>query len=100
MLGRWWQPLKPKTQLSTSMTLAQFDNGYWYANELKEFAETIGIPSASKLRKDELEKAIKLFLKTSEIEKPTRRNLSTPRVKDVDRGLSLDLPVVAYTNDK
>jgi hypothetical protein len=92
--------LKLKKQLSTSMTLTQFDNGYWYANELKEFAETIGIPSASKLRKDELEKAIKLFLKTSEIEKPTRRNLSTPRVKDVDRGLSLDLPVVAYTNDK
>jgi hypothetical protein len=31
------------------MTLAQFDNGYWYAAELKEFAETIGIPSNSRV---------------------------------------------------
>jgi len=82
------------------MTLTQFDNGYWYATELKEFAETIGIPSASKLRKDELEKAIKLFLQTGKIKSPTKRNLSTPRVKDVERGLMLDLPVVVYTNDK
>jgi SAP domain-containing new25 len=83
-----------------SMTLAQFDNGYWYATQLKEFAETIGIPSASKLRKDELEAAIKLFLKTGKIKSPTRRSLSTSGTKDVERGLSLDLPVVVYTNDK
>src|SRR5713226_9352152 len=83
-----------------SMTRAQFDNGYWYATELKEFAETIGIPSASKLRKDELEKAIKLFLETGKIRSPTKRSLSTSGAKDVERGLSLDLPVVVYTNDK
>ena len=50
------------------MTLTKFDNGYWYATELKEFAEAIGIPSAAKLRKDELEKAIKLYLATGKIE--------------------------------
>ena len=83
-----------------SMTWAQFDNGYWYATELKEFAETIGIPSASKLRKDELEKAIKLFLETGKIKSPTKRSLSTSGTKDVERGLSLGLPVVVYTNDK
>jgi hypothetical protein len=82
------------------MTLAQFDNGYWYATELKEFGETIGIPSATKLRKDELEKAIKLFLETGKIKSPTGRSLSTSGTKDVERGLSLDLPVVVYTNDK
>ncbi len=82
------------------MTLSQFDNGYWYANELQEFAKTIGIPFASKLRKDELERAIKFFLRTGKIENRTRRNLSTPGVKDVERGLSLALPVVAYTNDR
>jgi SAP domain-containing new25 len=82
------------------MTLAQFDNGYWYATQLKEFAETIGIPSASALRKDELERAIKLFLETGRIKNPTRRSLSKSGAKDVDRGLSLDLPVVVYTNDK
>ena len=81
------------------MTLAQFDNGYWYATALKEFAETIGIPSATRLRKDELEKTIKLFLETGKIKSPTR-SLSTSGPKDVERGLSLDLPVVVYTNDK
>ena len=45
------------------MTQAQFDDGYWYATELKEFAKTIGILSASRLRKDELEMAIKVFAK-------------------------------------
>ncbi len=82
------------------MTLTQFDNGYWYATELKEFSKTIGIPSANKLRKDELEKAIKLFLETGKIKSPTQRRVSTVGTKDVERGLSLDLPVVVYTNDK
>jgi hypothetical protein len=82
------------------MTLTQFDNGYWYAVELKEFAERLGIPSANKLRKDELEKAIKVFLQTGKVESPTKRSLSKTGVKDVERGLSLSLPVVIYTNDK
>src|SRR6266851_832503 len=92
--------MKRKTKLSTRMTVTQFDNGYWYATELKEFAETIGIPSASKMRKDELEKAIKLFIETGKIKSPIKRSLSTSGTKDVERGLSLDLPVVVYTNDK
>ena len=54
------------------MTLAQFDNGHWYATELKEFAKTINIPSANKLRMDELERAIKLFLETGEVKSPTK----------------------------
>ena len=82
------------------MTLTQFDNGYWYATELKTFAETIRLPSASKLRKDELEKAIRLFLKTGEIKNPAKRKLSMSGIKDVQRGLRRDLPVVVYTNDK
>lgn len=82
------------------MTLTQFDNGYWYATELKEFAKTIKLPSAGKLRKDELEKAIKLFLKTGETKNPTKRDLSMSGIKDIQRGLRLDLPVVRYTNDK
>ena len=92
--------MKPQTKLSTSMTQAQFDSGYWYATEFKEFAKTIGIPSASKLRKDEMEKAIQVFLKTGKIESPTKRSLSTSGAKDVEQGLSLSLPVAVYTNDK
>jgi hypothetical protein len=80
------------------MTEAQFDNGYWYALELKAFAKTIGISSPTKLRKDELERAIRGFLKTGKIETPTRR-LSKSGPKDAERGLSLSLPVVVFTND-
>lgn len=82
------------------MTLTEFDNGYWYATDLKKFAQAIGIPSAAKLRKDELEKAIALYLTTRKVENPTKRSLSTSGVKDVELGLRLDLPVVRYTNDK
>lgn len=82
------------------MTRTQFENGYWYASELKEFAETIGIPSANKLRKDELEKAIISFLKTGTIQSPTRRSLSKAGTRDVEKGLSLRLRVVNYTNDR
>jgi hypothetical protein len=81
------------------MTLNQFDNGYWYTTELKQFAEAIGIPSAKRLRKDELERAIKLFLTTGKVESPTKRSLSTSGIRDFERGLSLDLPVVIYTNN-
>jgi hypothetical protein len=94
------QLLKLKTKLSMSMTLTQFDNGYWYAAELKEFAETLGIPFPNKLRKDELETAIKHFLKTGKIKSPTQRNLSTSGPQDLKLGLSLDLPVVVYTSNK
>ena len=50
------------------MTLAQFNNGYWYAAELKSFAKSIGITFTNRLRKDELEHYIKRFLKTGKVE--------------------------------
>ena len=82
------------------MTVTQFENGYWYAEELKDFAERIGIPSAAKLRKDELEKSIILFLKTGKVQSPTRRKLFKSGIRDVEKGLSLDLPVVNYTSNR
>src|SRR6059058_3979045 len=92
--------MKSKTKLTPSMTLKEFENCYWFATELKEFADDIGIPSVGKLRKDELERAIKLFLETGEVTRPTMRTLSSSGLKDVERGLRLDLPVVFYTNDE
>ena len=82
------------------MTAEQFDNGYWYALEVKAFADEIGIPLASRLRKDELEELIKHFLRTGEARGPTRKNLSRSGVRDIERGLSLKLPVVNYTSNK
>ena len=86
-------------KLSALMSLTQFDNGYWYATELKAFADAIGIPSANNLRKDELEKAIKHFLRTGTIRSPTKRSNAPRGQRDVDRGLRLALPVSIYTND-
>ena len=89
--------MKRKTKLSASMTITQFDHGYWYAAELKHFATELGIRSASALRKDELEQAIRLFLRTGAIVQPTRRKPWASTDTDVERGLHLDLPVVRYT---
>jgi hypothetical protein len=89
-----------KGQLTRAMTVRDFDNGYWYARELKDFAESLGIPSAHKLRKDELERAIKGILETGTLPRPTRRHPSAAGPKDVERGLRLDLRVAVYTNDR
>ena len=89
-----------KPRLAKAMTVEQFDNGYWYALEIKAFAAEIGIPAASKLRKDELEELIKHFLRTGSIRNPTRKTLARSGVRDVERGLSLKLPVVSYTNHR
>ena len=50
--------------LSPTMAVREFENGYWYLTQLKNFAQRIGIPAAKKLRKDELEKAIVAFLRS------------------------------------
>jgi SAP domain-containing new25 len=89
-----------KNKLSKQMTLRQFDHGYWYATEIKRFAQSLGLPSAHKLRKDELETAIRHFLAHGKVRRPTKRDLSRSGIKDVDRGLRLDLAVILYTNDR
>jgi len=93
-------PGMANSKLSKKMTLRQFDHGYWYATEIKRFAQSLGLPSAHKLRKDELEKAIRHFLAHGEVTSPTKRDLSRSGIKDVDRGLQLDLAVILYTNDR
>ena len=89
-----------KIKLSKSMTENEFDNGYWYADEIKVFAKTIGIPSASKLRKDELEQLIKKFLRIGKVEKSKRKNIKKSGIKDLEKGLTLTLPIVNYTSNK
>src|SRR3954471_10935055 len=89
-----------KSKLSRQMTLRQFDHGYWYATEIKRFARSLGLPSAHKLRKDELETAIRRFLVDGTITNPTTRDLSQRDIKDADRGLQLNLAVIRYTNDR
>lgn len=82
------------------MTVEEFENGYWYATEVREFAKEIGVPGAGKLRKDELEKAIAHFLNTGRSENPVKRSLDRSGPPDIERGLSLKLRVVNYTSNK
>lgn len=87
-------------KLSTDMSVSQFDNGYWYAVELKNFARKIGIQSTSKLRKDEIEQAIKHFLKTGDTNPLVKRQLTKQGIRDIEIGLSLDLQIIHYTSNK
>jgi SAP domain-containing protein len=82
------------------MTVREFENGYWYLDQLKNFAWRIGIPGAKKLRKDELEKATIAFLKTGHARLPTKRSLRKAGVKDVERGLNLKLRIEHYTSNR
>ena len=86
--------------LSPTMTVRDFENGYWYLDQLKNFAERIGIPAAKKLRKDELEKAITAFLRTGHAALPTKRSLRRTGRKDVERGLNLKLRIENYTSNR
>jgi hypothetical protein len=91
---------KQTTRLSRAMTVTQFDHGYWYATQLRKFAREIGMPFSGRLRKDELERAIRHFLITGKIEDIPILNPAPEGIRDVERGLSLDLPVLFYTNDR
>lgn len=81
------------------MTSAQFEQGYWYASDIKAFARELGIANVSRYRKDELELAIQQFLKTGKVITPRRNTATQKEVKDVQKGLKLSLPVIHYTND-
>jgi hypothetical protein len=89
-----------KRKLSPAMTLRAFDNGYWYAAELRSFAVQMRIPSARKLRKDQLEAAIKNVLFGGGAKFAAVAVTPKQGLRDLDRGLRLDLRVVHYTSNK
>ena len=82
------------------MTVREFQNRYWYAEELRDYAVSIGIPAARRLRKDELQKAVVAFLRTGKAALPTKRALRRTGMKDVDRGLGLRLRIQHYTSNR
>ena len=79
---------------------SQFESRYWYLEQLKTFGERIGIPGAKKLRKDELEKAIVVFLRTRKAALPTSRSLRRAGIRDVERGPNLKLRIEHYTSNR
>ena len=80
--------------------MRDFENGYWYLAELKNFADRLGIPAAKRLRNDELEKAIVVYLRTGSARSPTKRPLRMTGVKDVERGLDVTLRIENYTSNR
>ena len=91
--------MKPKKRLTQEMTVTQFDNGYWYVDAIKVFAQEIGVSGVSRLRKDELEALIRQFLETGKTGQLPRNPLSARGSGDAAQGLSLKLRVVNYRND-
>lgn len=90
----------PLRILSVEMTLRDFDHGYWYAADLRVFATKLEIPFANKLRKDQLEAAIKNVLAGNRPGPDKTLAIARRETRDVDKGLHLDLPVVRYTSNK
>lgn len=86
-------------ELHKNMTISQFNNGYWYAVQLKKFAKEIGIENSSRLRKDELEKLIKIYLQTGKITQAKRKVIPLTAQKDSDIGLSSNLKINCFTNN-
>ena len=87
-------------RLSPKMTLREFENSYWYLDDLKDFASQIGIPEAKSLRKDEIERALIAFLRTGAVNQVTKRALRKTGVKDLEHGLSLNLRIEHYTSNR
>ncbi len=83
-------------QLRRSMSVEEFDDGYFYAAELKAFARDIGI-TVGNFRKNELENLIREFLATGVV--PDRKPV-LPRKSGQQRDtLRADERVVNYVGD-
>jgi SAP domain-containing new25 len=87
-------------RLAPTMTLREFENGYWYLDDLRDFARQIGIPETTKLRKDEIERAVVAFLRTGTVNLPTKRALRKTGTKDLEHGLGLNLRIEHYTSNR
>ena len=87
-------------KLSKGMSLRAFENGYWYAVELIAFGKELGLPAAHRMRKNELEDAIRAYLQTGRLPKTIKSKPPKKGTKDLDIGLSLDLPIGNYTSNR
>lgn len=88
--------MSQRKNLHDVKTTAEFENGYWYATELKAFAKEIGIANTSKLRKDQLEGIIKEYLQSG----ATLRQQSKTSRKTQRDTLDINTCIVHYVSDK
>jgi hypothetical protein len=87
-------------KLTKKITAKEFDNGYWYALDLKSFAKEIGIQHTSRLRKDELERLIKEFIRTGKVPDAKPQKPHSKEAKDYELGLTLDRLIRNFTDNK
>lgn len=83
--------------LHTSMSVEEFDGGYFYATEIKAFAREIGIPVGNR-RKTDLEDLIRSFLESGVV--PTSRPVQPRKAGQARDKLSLDTRVTNYVGDR
>jgi hypothetical protein len=78
-------------------TVAEFEAGYWYASELKQFVKEIGVPGSSRLRKDQLEGIIKSYIEGGTLFK--KRESKGLKYQKAD-SLALDQKIENYVSNK
>jgi hypothetical protein len=88
---------RTRSELRFGMTVAEFDSGYYYADELKAFARDVGVATGN-FRKNELEDLIREYLATGRA--PSRKPVF-PRKSGAPRdALSPAAFVVNYVGDR
>ena len=85
-------------ELRSSMSVEEFDDGYFYATELKAYARQVGI-AVGRRRKLELEALIRDFLRTGDRAIPHHPSLVAGRAKARDR-LAAGTVVRNYVDDR
>ncbi len=83
--------------LTKGISVQEFDEAYFYADELKQFAREIGIV-AGNFRKLELEDQIREYLQTGRVSE--RRSVPNRRTGAPRDELAADRPVQNYVDDK
>ena len=83
--------------LHRGMSVEEFDNGYFYATELKAFAREVGI-SVGNFRKLDLEDLIRQFLRTGTV--PDRRPVMSRKAGQARDKLESDRVVANYVDDR
>ena len=82
------------------MSLRAFENGYWYQTDLVAFGRELGVPSAHRMRKNELESAIKAYLQSGRLPTTVSAKPLKKGRRDLDQGLSPRLKISHYTSNR
>lgn len=97
MLSRTDTMSDQSQSLRAGMTVAELDDGYYYAADLKQFARELGIPVGNR-RKVELEELIREYLSTSRV--PSRMPVLPRKAGQPRDRLARDVVVTNYVGDK